>query len=39
MFIVLLSFNESLATKFMSSNDEQCMVRSTLVDVNPAEFK
>ena len=42
MFIVLLSFSESLArdrTKCLSLNDEPCMVRSTLIDLNPVELK
>ena len=42
MFIVLLSFSESLArerTKCLSLNDEPCIIRSTLIDLNPVEFK
>ena len=39
MFIVLLSFKKSLVTKCMPLNDEQCMVRPTLIDVNPVELK
>ena len=32
VFIVLLSFSSSLATKFMSLDDEPGMVRSTVFD-------
>ena len=39
VFIVLLSFNISLATKCLSLKDEPCMVRPTLIDLNPAELK
>ena len=39
VFIVLLSFSISLATKCLSLNDEPCMVRPTLVDLNPVELK
>ena len=39
LFIVLLSFPESLTTKFVSLNDEPCMVRPILIDLNPVEFK
>ena len=42
MFIVLLSFSESLAhdqTKCLSLNDEPCMVRPTLIDLNSVELK
>ena len=39
VFIVLLSFSSSLATKCLSFNDEPCMVRPTLVDLNPVELK
>ena len=39
MFIVLLSFSESLATKFLSLNDASCMARPTLIDLNPVELK
>ena len=35
MFIVLLTFNEYLATKCLFLNDEPCMVRTTLIDMNP----
>ena len=42
MFIVLLSFSESLAcdlTKCLSLNDEPCMVRPILIDLNPIELQ
>ena len=39
MFIVLLRFIESLATKCVSLNDEPCMVIPTLIDLNPVELK
>ena len=39
MFIVLLSFSESLATKCLFLNDESCMVRPTLIDLNPVDLK
>ena len=47
VFIVLLSFSSSLAriakasdqTKLLSLNDEPCMVRPTLIDLNLAELK
>ena len=39
MFIVLLSFSSSLATKCLSLNDEPCMVRPTLIDLNSVELK
>ena len=39
VFIGLLRFRESLATKCVSLNDEPCMVRSTLIDLNPVELK
>ena len=38
LFIVLLSFSSSLATKCLL-NDEPCMVRPTLIDMNPVELK
>ena len=40
--IILLSLTESLArerTKCLFLNDEPCMVRPTLIDMNPNEFK
>ena len=33
--IALLSFSESLATKCVSLNNEPCMARPTLIDLNP----
>ena len=39
MFIVLLSFSSSLTTKYLSLNDEPCMVRPTLIDLNSVELK
>ena len=39
MFVVLLSFSISLATKCLFFNDDSCMVRPALVDMNPVEHK
>ena len=47
MFIVLLSFSSSLTCvakvsdriKYLSLNDEPCMIRPTLIDLNPVEIK
>ena len=39
LFFVLLGFSKSLATKCLFLNDEPCMVRSTLIDMNPNELK
>ena len=39
LFFVLLGFSKSLATKCLFLNDELCMVRSTLIDMNPNELK
>ena len=42
VFIILLSFSTSLAhdrTKFVSLNDEPCMIRPTLIALNPVELK
>ena len=42
MFIVLLSFSSSLVcvrTKCQFLNDETCMVRPTLINLNPVEPK
>ena len=36
---MLLSFSESLATKFVLLNDEPCVVRPTLIDLNSVELK
>ena len=38
VFIVLLSFSEFLANKYLSLNDEPCMVRPTLIDFNPVHL-
>ena len=35
MFFALLSFSSSLATKCVPLNDEPCIVRPTLIDLNP----
>ena len=39
LFILLLSFSESLATKCLFWNDEPCMVRATVTDMDLVEFK
>ena len=39
VFVVLLSFSESLSTKCLFLNDEPCMVRPALIDMNPIELK
>ena len=39
VFIVLLSFTESLVTKCLFLNDEPCMVRPTFIDMNPVGLK
>ena len=47
LFIVLLSFSSSLArvakiadrTKCLFLSDELCIVRPTLIDLNPVELK
>ena len=42
LVIVLLSFSESLARdqiKCLLLNDEPCMVRLTLIDMNPVKLK
>ena len=39
VFIALLSFISSLATKFVSLNDETCVLRPTLIDLSPVEVK
>ena len=42
MFIVLLSFSSCLVrdqTKYLSLNDEPCMFRPILIDLNPVELK
>ena len=42
LFIVLLRFRECLAcdgTKCLLLNDEPCMIRPTIIDMNPNELK
>ena len=39
LYIVILSFSSSLATKCVSLNDEPCMIRLTLIDLNLVESK
>ena len=39
VFIVLLSLSESLAIKCASLNDEPCMIRPALINLNPVELK
>ena len=39
MFILLLSFNERLATKFLFLNDKVSMAISALIDLNLGELK
>ena len=39
LFIVLLCFSSSLATKCLFLNYEPCMVRPTLIDLNLVELK
>ena len=39
VFIVSLNFNISLTTRCLSLSDEPCMVRATLIDLNPIELK
>ena len=39
LFIALLVFSKSLATKCLFLNDESCMVKPTLIDMSPNEFK
>ena len=39
LFIALLTFSESLATKYLFLNDEPCTVRPTLIDMNLIELK
>ena len=38
-FIALLSFSKSLVTKCLSLNNEPCMIRLFLIDLNPVELK
>ena len=39
MFIALLSFSRSLATKYVSLNNGPCMTRCTLIDLNPIDLR
>ena len=39
VLVVFLSFSSSLATKCLFLNDEPCMVKPILIDMNPAELK
>ena len=39
VFIVLLSFSSSFATKYVSLNDDPCMVRPTLIGLSPVKLK
>ena len=39
VFITLLTFSRSLATKCVSLNNESCMIRPFLIDLNPVELK
>ena len=38
VFIGLLSFSASLLTKCMSLNNEPCMTRPTLIELDPVKF-
>ena len=38
VFIALLSFSRSIATKCVSLNNEPCITRSTFIDLNPVEL-
>ena len=39
LFIASLSFSSSLAIKCLFLNDEPCIVRPTLIELNPVELK
>ena len=39
VFNALLSFNGSVATKCISLNNQLCMTRPTIIDLNPDEDK
>ena len=39
LFIVFLSFSSSLATKCLFLDDEPCMLRPTIIDLNPVALK
>ena len=38
MYTVLLSFNRFIATKLVYLNNKTCMIRQTLIDLNPIEL-
>ena len=38
IFVALLTFSASLATKCMSLNSEPSMIKTTLIDLNPAKL-
>ena len=38
VFVVLLSFSESLETKYVSLNKEANMIRPLLIDLNPIKL-
>ena len=39
VFTILLSFSSSLGTKCVLLNGDSCIIRPTLIDLNPAEPK
>ena len=39
VLIALLSLSRTLETKYVSSNNEPCMLGPFLIDLNPAELK
>ena len=39
LFIILLSFSKSLTRKCLFLNDEPCMIRPTIIDMNSNELK
>ena len=39
VFIALLSFSRPLVTKCVSLNNGSCMIRPTLIDLNPIDLK
>ena len=38
LFIAFLSFSGSSATKYVSLNNEPCMIRPTLTDLDPVDL-
>ena len=38
LFIAFLSFSGSSATKYVSLNNESCMIRPTLADLDPVDL-